>query len=160
MMHAAEDVTRFLHKACRGLPHRVNGRATEHEGSNQEQSVDRFYARVIEHAIAYFGSRVLYPCRPAPTTENASLKLAAVEKIAQAAAQGEDADFEASALALGQSFGCQIYDAYLAGKVPSSALRRLFLAHLDEPGMARKVCGAVLSKLRAIARPIARAAHV
>src|SRR5579859_6158561 len=28
MMHAAEDVTRFLHHACQGLPHRLNGQAT------------------------------------------------------------------------------------------------------------------------------------
>jgi hypothetical protein len=44
--------------------------------------------------------------------------------------------------------GSQIYDAYLAGKVAASGLRRLFLAHLDEPGLARKVCAAVISRLR------------
>jgi len=32
MMHAAEDATRFLHQACQGLPHRLNGFATEPEG--------------------------------------------------------------------------------------------------------------------------------
>jgi len=60
---------------------------------------------------------------------------------------------------LGCRIGNQIYDAYLAGKVAPSGLRRLFLAHLDEPGMARKVCTAVLGKLRSISRPLSRAAH-
>ena len=160
MLHAAEDATRFLHQACQGLPRRVIGHATEPEGTNAERSVDRFYSRVIEHAIAYFGSRVLYPSRPAPGTENAPLKRATIEKIAQAAARDENDDFDASALALGQTMGSQIYDAYLAGKVAPSAVRRLFLAHVSEPGLARKVCGSVLAKLKAVSRPMTRAAHV
>ena len=160
MLHAAEDATRFLHQACQGLPHRVIGHATEPEGTNAERSVDRFYSRVIEHAIAYFGSRVLYPSRPAPGTENAPLKRATIEKIAQAAARDENGDLDASALALGQTMGSQIYDAYLAGKVAPSAVRRLFLAHVNEPGLARRVCGSVLAKLKAVSRPITRAAHV
>ena len=160
MMHAAEDATRFLHQACQGLPHRLNGHSvTESEFSSSERTVDRFYVRVIEHTVAYFGSRVLYPSRPAPATENVPLKRAAIEKIAQAAARGEEVDFEASTLDLGQTIGSQIYEAYLAGKVAPSGVRRLFLAHLNEPGLARKVCGAVLSKLKAVSRPIARAAH-
>lgn len=160
MLHAAEDATRFLHQACQGLPHRVIGHATEPEGTNAERSVDRFYSRVIEHAIAYFGSCVLYPSRPAPGTENAPLKRATIEKIAQAAARDENDDFDASALALGQTMGSQIYDAYLAGKVAPSAVRRLFLAHVSEPGLARRVCGSVLAKLKAVSRPMTRAAHV
>jgi hypothetical protein len=35
----------------------------------------------------------------------------------------------------------------------------LFLAHLYEPGMARKICTAVIAKLRAFTRPQSRAAH-
>ena len=160
MLHVAEDATRFLHQACQGLPNRVNGQTTEPEGIHEEPSVDRFYSRIIENAIAYFGSRVLYPSRPAPATENAPLKRAAIEKIAQAAARGEDVDFEASALALGQTIGSQIYDAYLAGKVAPGGVRRLFLAHVNEPGLARKVCCSVLAKLKAVSRPMTRAAHV
>jgi Haem-binding uptake, Tiki superfamily, ChaN len=160
MMHAAEDATRFLHHACRGLPHRLNGHsATESEFSSGQRTVDRFYIRVIEHAVAYFGSRVLYPSRPAPETDNSPLKRATIDKIAQAAARGENGDFESSALEFGNKIGGQIYDAYLAGKVAPSGVRRLFLAHLDEPGLARKVCAAVLAKLRAVSRPMARAAH-
>jgi hypothetical protein len=161
MMQAAEDATRFLHQACQGLPQRLNGHsAADSVASDEQRAPDRFYARVIEHAIAYFGSRVLYPSRPAPQAENASLTRAAIDKIAQAAGRGENGSFESSTLELGHKIGSEIYDAYLAGKVTPRGLRRLFLAHLDEPGLARKVCGAVISKLKSISRPLVRAAHV
>ena len=58
MAHAAEDAARFLHHACRGLPLRSNG----HGEPSRE---DAFYIRAMENALAYFGSRVLYPARPA-----------------------------------------------------------------------------------------------
>ncbi len=60
MQQAAEEASRFLHHACRGLPGRVNGHSPE-----PMQGVDLFYARALEHALGYFGSRVLYPSRPA-----------------------------------------------------------------------------------------------
>jgi len=157
MVHAAEDATRFLHQACQGLPHRWNGHSAN--DCEIERTPDRFYARVIEHAIAYFGSRVLYPSRTAPAADNSPLKRAAIEKLAQAAARADDCTFQLAARELGQRIGNQIYDAYLTGKVLPSALRRLFLAHLDEPGLARKVCGALISRLKAVSRPMARAAH-
>ena len=162
MMHVAEDAARFLHQACQGLPHRLNGHpaaeATPHAGRN---AVDRFYARAVEHAIAYFGSRVLYPSRAVPELETGvPLSRAACEKAAQTAARGEEGNLESSAREWGYRIGNQIYDAYLAGKIAPAGLRRLFLTHLDEPGLARKVYAAVISKLRSIARPQARAAHV
>ena len=159
MVQAAEDATRFLHHACQGLPRRLNGNGSA--GSQfltAERSTDRFYARIIEHAIAYFGSRVLYPSRPAALSESAPLKRAAIDKIAQTVARGDN-DFESNALEIGLRIGSQVYDAYLAGKLSPSALRRLFLAHLEEPGMARKICGSVISKLKSLLRPMARAAH-
>ncbi|MGC2543734.1 MAG: ChaN family lipoprotein, partial [Candidatus Sulfotelmatobacter sp.] len=79
LMHAAEDAARFLHHACRGLPqllnaHRVNGHAADenefHKNSTAPAPLDAFYAGMIEHAVAYFGSRVLYPARPAPETDS------------------------------------------------------------------------------------------
>ena len=115
--------------------------------------MDAFYARVVEHAVAYFGSRVLYPSRPAPE-DSSSISRSACEKLAQAAVRAEvhaDKDkFESAAQDLGYRIGSQIYDAYLGGKVAPSGLRRLFLAHLDEPGLARKVCYTVFAKLRAV----------
>lgn len=163
MVHAAEDAARFLHQACQGLPHRVSGQAVieQKSGNRVDRSnpIDRFYALVIEHAVAYFGSRVLYPSRPAPAAEDTPLSRTSCERAAQAAIRSENAKFETAALDLGQRIGNQIYEAYLAGRVAPSGLRRLFLAHLDEPGLARKVCATVISKVRSASRSLARAAH-
>jgi hypothetical protein len=60
MVHASEEASRFLHHACRGLPARVTARE---EAS--DEPADFFYGRVLENALAYFGSRVLYPARTA-----------------------------------------------------------------------------------------------
>jgi hypothetical protein len=157
MMHAAEDATRFLHHACRGLPQRLNVHSANGNdvqgGSRAAQSTDVFYTRVIEHAVAYFGSRLLYPSRPTPETEDSpALSRAACEKAAQSAIRADGEKFEALAQDWGYRLGSQIYDVYLAGKVKQSGLRRLFLAHLDEPGLARKVCTAVLAKIRSASK--------
>ncbi len=162
MMHAAEDAARFLHHACQGLPRRLNGNTivTNTDNENGRVAIDEFYARVIEHAVAYFGSRVLYPSRLVPNSiDSEPLSRAACDKAAQAAVHAELSRRESAAQDLGCRIGSQIYDAYLAGKVAPSGLRRLFLAHLDEPGMAHKVCAAVISKLRSISRPLSCAAH-
>ena len=151
MMHAAEDATRFLHHACRGLPQRLNGHGNDcdEENSGAVRMMDRFYTRVVEHAVAYFGSRVLYPARPAADTQDSpALSRAAVEKFAQAAIRADAAKFESTAQDWGYRIGSHIYNVYLAGKVKPSGLRRLFLAHLDQPGSARKVCTAVIAKIR------------
>jgi len=149
MIHAAEDATRFLHQACQGLPQRLNG---NHDAdSNRKNPVDDFYAHVIENAVAYFGSRVLYPSRPGPE-DTSPLSRSACEKAAQAAVGADKNKCKSDARDLGYRIGSQIYDAYLAGKVAPSGLRRLFLAHLNEPGMARKVCATVIAKLRAFSR--------
>jgi hypothetical protein len=156
MMHAAEDATRFLHHACRGLPSRLNGHGTNDGGAGSTTAAvttDAFYTRVIEHAVAYFGSRVLYPSRPAPETEDCpALSRAAVEKAAQAAGRTDEDKFESIAQNWGYRLGCQIYATYLAGKAKPSSLRRLFLAHLDKPGLARKVCTAVIARVRSASR--------
>lgn len=145
MMHAAEDATRFLHHACQGLPHRLNGNGSK---PHSKSRIDQFYTRVIESAVAYFGSRVLYPSRSAYNADDAGpLSRVAVDRAAKAAIRFDET-FESVTQDFGYRIGSQIYDAYLAGKVLPSGLRRLFLAHLDEPGLARKVCAAVISRLR------------
>jgi hypothetical protein len=157
MMQLAEDAARFLHHACRGLPYRLSGHPNgARNGAANHRSVDRFYANVIEHAIAYFSSRVLYPSRSAPDGDDAQLTRAACERAAQAAVGAETSEFDSSARDWGYRIGSRIYDAYIAGKVPASRLRRLFLASLDEPGEARKVCVAVISRLRSIQTRAAR----
>ncbi len=152
MMHAAEDAARFLHHACRGLPQRL-AQDSSHNDAQTETSADIFYARVIEYAVAYFGSRILYPARPTPEAGDApALSRAAIEKAAQSAVRADAGKFAALAQDWGYRLGSQIYDAYLAGKVKQSGLHRLFLTHLDEPGLARKVCTAVIAKLRSASR--------
>jgi Haem-binding uptake, Tiki superfamily, ChaN len=163
MMHTAEDATRFLHQACQGLPHRLNGRPVNDlasdGGTSAGRSLDRFYARVIEHAVAYFGSRVLYPSRPAPDDSDETLSRSACERAAKRAIEADADEFDSSALDWGYRVGSQIYDAYLAGRATPATVRRLFLVHLDEPGVARKACAAVISKLRAFDRLQSRAAQ-
>jgi hypothetical protein len=149
MAHAAEDATRFLHHACRGLPERVNG----HGPKQGERDLDSFYRRVVEHGVAYFGSRVLHPSREAPAVEDSPLlSRAACERAAQDALRSDGQEFDSSALQWGYQIGSAIYANYLAGRVKPSGLRRLFLAHLEEPGAARKVCTAVIARVRASSR--------
>ncbi len=149
MMYAAEDAARFLHHACRGLPRRLNGHPANGSGSSGN---DEFYRRVIEHAVAYVGSRVLHPARTEEEEEDApQLFRAALEKSAQAAS-ADAAKLEACAQEWGYRIGSQIYKVYLAGKVKPGGLRRLFLARLDQPGAARKVCTAVIARIRSAIR--------
>jgi heme-binding uptake protein ChaN (Tiki superfamily) len=180
MMSAAEDAARFLHHACRGLPHRGKSRA-----SGPLAADDAFYAAVLEHALGYFGSRVLYPARPAfrdadlqelydVTREDLELQTAlpypdAVEAIdflvlcreLECAGLGTPATpyqtlplgfsgrkFEYVTEQLGCLLGNDLYDAYLAGRFTPAALRRLFLAHIEEPGAARETYLHLQTRLR------------
>jgi hypothetical protein len=67
MTSAAEDATRFLHQACRGLPYRSLGNGNGSNGAGRKRNgqarEDAFYAAVFEHALAFFGSRILHPAR-------------------------------------------------------------------------------------------------
>ena len=46
---------------------------------------------------------------------------------------------DSSAQLLGYMLGDALYEAYLKGRVSRSMLRRLFLVHLDEPGLAKEM---------------------
>jgi len=112
MVYAAEEAARFLHHACRGLPRRGRG----NEASDT--------CRVLEDALAYFGSRVLYPAR---SDENDAGRQRISDKQR------------------GYDLGKALYDDYLRGKLSPAAMRRLFLAHIDDEARARalwvEVCG-------------------
>ena len=145
MTCAAEEASRFLHHACRGLPLRRNGSALP-----PGEPVDRFYARALEHALAYFGSRVLYPVRPAIDDQDAcEFSRAACERLMCDALRGDRNKFDSIAQKLGYTLGSQLYDAYLRGCVSRSVLRHLFLASIEEPGKARRICWEVARKVRA-----------
>jgi hypothetical protein len=146
MTGAAEEASRFLHHACRGLPLR---RRNGHVPATGEPG-DRFYARTLEHALAYFGSRVLYPARPAiGDREACEFSRAACQRMMRDALHSDRNKFDAIAQRLGYTLGSQLYDAYLRGCVSRSVLRHWFLAHIEEPGKARTICFEVARKVRA-----------
>ena len=144
MTCAAEEVARFLHHACRGLPLRRNGHIAETGGPE-----DRFFGRTVEHALAYFGSRVLYPARPAISeAEACEFSPAACTRLMREALQADRKRFDSTSRILGYTLGSQLYDAYLRGSVRRSVLRHLFLTHIDAPGCARQICFEVARKIR------------
>jgi Haem-binding uptake, Tiki superfamily, ChaN len=144
MTCAAEEASRFLHHACRGLPLRRNGHAVA-----TGEPADRFYARTLEHALAYFGSRVLYPARPGISDQEAcEFSHAACEKLMHEALHSDRNRFDSIAQKLGYTLGSQLYDAYLRGWVSRSVLRHLYMARIEQPGKARQICFEVARKVR------------
>jgi hypothetical protein len=179
MTSSAEDATRFLHQACRGLPNLCNGRAVPNAapGADSLDKDDAFYMTVFEHALAFLGSRILYPARPAlrdadiadlfdVTREDLELQTslsfadavealdflterrqAAIESFAPAPAfTGHKYEYVAEQL--GYLAGNDLYDAYLEGRLTTAALRKLYLNHIEEPGVAREAYAQVRTRLR------------
>src|ERR1039457_3406303 len=161
MTSSAEDATRFLHQACRGLPNLChgNGKTLEAQiapGAQRLSPDDAFYISVFQHALAFFGSRILYPTRPAlrdtdladlfeVTREDleyqTSLPFAEAVEALDFLTEQRTRDFqdpqtpafrghkyEYVAEQLGYLAGNDLYDAYLQGRVTTAALRKLFLA--------------------------------
>ncbi|MGA7079702.1 MAG: ChaN family lipoprotein [Terriglobales bacterium] len=179
MTSCAEDATRFLHQACRGLPNLSNGRTPEArvvQGAKPLDRDDAFYATVVEHALAFFGSRILYPARPAlrdsdladlydVTREDLEHQTAlpfadavdALDFLVQHRAGNLDCTqapactgrkYEYIAEQLGYLTGNDLYDAYLEGRLTTAALRKLFLAHIEQPGVACEAFFQLRTRLR------------
>jgi hypothetical protein len=104
---AAEEAARFLYYACQGLGQDATARAQED-----------FYSEAMEHALAYFGSRILCGGREELSEERSAL------------------DPSGSEFA-GCLVGYQLYDSYIDGRISTRRLRQLFLTKLNEPGTAR-----------------------
>src|SRR5277367_3292771 len=173
MTSATEDATRFLHQACRSLPNLCNGKATAQHSAAHAPSAsqgldkdDAFYTTVLEHALAFLGSRILHPARPALRDNDISdlfdvtredlehqTKLAfsdaveALDYISQHRKQISDTapaptfaghKYDYVAEQLGYLAGNDLYDAYLSGRMTTAALRKLFLTHIEQPGAARE----------------------
>ena len=167
MTSSAEDAVRCLHQACRGLPNLPNGKvpaAQAAPGAKTLDQDDKFYMAVFEHALAFFGSRILHPARPAlrdpdiaelfeVTREDLEHQTALPFADAVAAldflTEHRKQDFrggsappftgrkyEYVAEQLGHLTGTDLYDAYIEGRLTTTALRKLFLAHIEEPGVA------------------------
>jgi hypothetical protein len=192
MTSSAEDAVRCLHQACRGLPNLSNGKASAAQaapGATLNQD-DVFYMTVFEHALAFFGSRILHPARPAlrdsdiadlfdvtredlehqtalpfadavdavdfliehrkldfrsnhvpenhrPQRPSSAPESSAPESFAQAPAF-TGRKYEYVAEQLGYLTGTDLYDAYIEGRLTTTALRKLFLTHVEEPRVARE----------------------
>jgi hypothetical protein len=180
MISATEDATRFLHHACRGVPDRVNGKAPTPRGPE-----DAFFTATIENALACFGSRILYPARPAfrdadlrqlyeltrgDLEEQSSLPYSDVLEVLDFLAWHRQSSrahrlrpaspdwtralafngrkWEYLTEQLGCLLGNDLYDAYIEGRIGPAALRRLFLAHLEEPGAASHVYAHLQTRLK------------
>ena len=209
MTSAAEDATRFLHQACRGLPNLSNGKVlAQHNAPNAVPVAqplardDAFYMAVFEHALAFFGSRILHPARPAlrdadladlfdVTREDLERQTAlpfaaAVEALDfliqhrelvlrynhsyrqsykhsyQQRSQRQSSapeslarvpaftgrQYEYAAQQLGYLTGNDLYDAYLEGRLTTAALRKLFLTHIEQPGVAHEAYVQLRAHLR------------
>lgn len=150
MRYAAEEAARFLHHACQGLPKRRNSEVGHSEQQPRFSPRDHFYARVLENAVGYFGSRVLDPSRPPVADDGVPLSRSGIEKAAQLTADADEYEVESLAQTWGYRVGDEIYEEYLAGRVAPARVRRLLLISLHEPGAARKACIAVMARLRSI----------
>jgi len=183
MTSSAEDATRFLHQACRGLPGLSNGKAiAQHSaphaaaGTQPLDRDDAFYVAVFEHALAFFGSRILNPARPAlrdidianlfdvtheDLEHQTSLPFADAVDALDFLTQHRGHDFnlaqapaftgrkyEYVAQQLGYLTGNDLYDAYLEGRLTTAALRKLFLTHIEQPGLGRAAYVRLRTRLR------------
>jgi hypothetical protein len=174
MSFSAEDATRFLHQACRGLPNLRNGKPAPVSSALDKD--DAFFTSVFEHALAFFGSRIIYPARPAlrdsditdlfdVTREDlehqTSLAFADAVEALDFLVQHREQDlrspeapvftehkYEYVAEQLGYLAGNDLYDAYLQGRATTAALRKLFLTHIEEPGVAREAYVQLRARLR------------
>jgi hypothetical protein len=133
-MYAAEEAARFLHHACRGLPRYGNAAI-----ARELDRSDEFCECVMEHALAYFGSRVLHPARPALSEESEQREISR-SVFTQRLKSALRSDFATAAEDLGYRLGAEMYADYLAGSLSRGAVRRLLLSHSEEAGVARKIC--------------------
>jgi hypothetical protein len=196
MTSCAEDATRFLHQACRGLPNVSNGKGlaqhvVQHNVQHNAKTAlnaapiapsrdvdknDTFYISVLEHALAFFGSRILHPARPAlrdadiaelfeVTREDlehqTSLPFADAVEALDFLAHHRERDaaptqapafsghkYEYVAEKLGYLTGNDLYEAYLEGRLTTAGLRKLFLTHVEEPGLASATYIQIRTRLR------------
>ncbi len=161
MTSSAEDAVRCLHQACRGLPSVANGKAPSTKTLDPD---DTFYLAVFEHALAFFGSRILHPARPAfrdsdlaelfdvtheDLEQQTSLPFADAVEVLDFLTEQRQHDLrnlhapaftgrkhEYAAEQLGYLTGTDLYDGYIEGRLSTANLRKLFLTHIEEPDVA------------------------
>jgi hypothetical protein len=152
MPWAAEQASRFVHHACRGV-------------GKYHSEEDALYGQVLEAALAFLGSKILCPSRKLydqgqlradcerPEAELPfNLSLRAFHQVAEwtlqvrrssgvgvKATSLDDGLLYARIHLLGHLLGSDLYSAYLNGRVSKKFLRGLFFRDLAKPGEARSV---------------------
>ena len=127
MSGGAEEAARFVHAACRGKA------GSNGHGRPPGSAEDAFYTRVLEEALAYLGSRVLYPARPGVRSEELRALYAQPDPLLELTGEA----LESAGQQLGQMLGTELYDAYLEARLTRRFLRSLYFRPLDAPGAAR-----------------------
>ncbi len=164
--HAAEEAAHFLRHVASGA------------GDEARPLLDGFYARALEEAFAFFGSKIVNPRRkcaqeadwlrmlhraPDPFTkevakmvlrhlriERGDLRRSALREIYASA--GPEL-FNAVTHALGYILGEKLYFALAQGKLQKSELRELFLDPLDDEGAPLLVYLDLSTRLRELVVP-------
>jgi len=174
MTSAAEDATRFLHQACRGLPSLRHAKpATTAQALDRD---DAFFEAVLEHALAFFGSRILHPARPAlrdgdvaelyevtreDLEQQTALPFADAVGVLDFVTEHRAQNFQCTSAPafsgdkyefvveqLGHLTGTDLYDAYIEGRLTTAGLRKFFLTHIEQPGVAREAYVQLRKRLR------------
>jgi len=178
MLSATEDAARFLHHACRGLPDRVNGKRHELRGQQDaffaavlEHALACMGSRVLHPARAPFRDadlEELHDLTCEDLERQAGLKYPDVVDVIEflswyrhssRTSRHASADWTRALAFTGQKWayaterlgallGSDLYDAYLEGRLGPPALRRLYLAHLEQPGEASEVYANLHARLR------------
>ncbi|HVM92836.1 MAG TPA: ChaN family lipoprotein [Terriglobales bacterium] len=178
MTSATEDAARFLHHACRGLPDRVNGKHHELRGLQDaffgavlEHALACLGSRVLHPARAPFRDAELEELHDLTCEDlerQTGLNYPDVVDVIEflswyrhsaRAARHASADWTRALVfsgrkwqftteRLGALLGNDLYDAYLEGRLGPPALRRLYLAHLEQPGEASEVYANLQVRLR------------
>ena len=156
MPWAAEQAARFVSHVCR------------RDRSQPTSAADSFYAKVLENALAFFGSKVLCPSRKLcdrtqlrvefqHSDEQATLSKRAHEQTLVWVATLLDAPKRArcrttidpdkleagqrefAARVIGNLLGSDLYSAYVQGGLSKRFLSKLFFTDLSKPGTASKL---------------------
>ncbi|MDP9160804.1 MAG: ChaN family lipoprotein [Acidobacteriota bacterium] len=131
MTYAAEEAARFLHHACRGLPHK-NALIPTYAPA------DRYFTSLLEDALGYLGSRLLCPQRPASGVTSNDLSQLMEQGSRRVPNAGKT--YHSISREPGYALGNRLYEKYLGASLNPASIRKLLLADLSKPGAAKQIC--------------------
>jgi len=133
MPWAAEQAARCVYRACQGK------RLQEREPARSAE--DHFFARALESALSFFGSKVLCPAR----------KVFPECEVVEDRYYSGPSDWASNPDAIrmfGYSLGSDLYTAYVRGDVSKRWLRGLFYKDVSKPGAALALYSRAADKVR------------